>query len=656
MCGITGYFNQENHFDPQRFAKANNIIRHRGPDDFGYISFDTDLKINIWKDENLKDFNSNPTIGALGFRRLSIIDLSPSGHQPMSDNTGDYWIVFNGEIYNYIELRQELEQKSYRFNSNTDTEVILNAYREWDTECLDRFNGMWAFCILDKKKKKLFCSRDRLGIKPFYYTLHNNSFAFSSEIKQLLELFPNSFNKINNRLAFDFLALGSYGNETRETYFEGIVKLNAGCYLEIDLNGAINPGNEKEWWNLPRYDSFIKLNDNDVFEKLAFLLEDSVKLRLRSDVPVGTALSGGLDSSGIVCLLNKIYNENADSNKVFTISSNDKANDDSYYANIIINSVPVTSFMQNFEDHANLNELEKFTWHQDEPLQTASIFGSWQLYRFIKEQGITVALDGQGADELMGGYNRYPFRKYLSDTMHNNGFSNYLSQVKQVSVVHKKPIPDILLNTLISAFTEKTKLLAPQFFYLKKIRSISPLLNKSFLSEQMLQSKIVNKAFSNQVSSFHSMLKQESYELTRHTNLPGILRQVDRNSMAFSVESRLPFLDFRLVEFLFTLPPRYMINNGYTKYAYRMSMKDTIPNEVLWRKSKIGFRMPEFEILNHNKAFVKELLFKNGTNDFINKPMLEKEIDTLLSQKSNYNNVVWRMLCFSIWKNTFKMS
>jgi len=655
VCGITGHFSFEKSFNARKFIAANNIIKYRGPDDYGYITINTNFEITEWKEEQLENYSGNDTIGAFGFRRLSIIDLSKLGHQPMKDSTSNYWIIFNGEIYNYIEIRDELKRKGYCFKSNSDTEVILNAYDYWGSECLHKFNGMWAFCIFDKKNKKIFCARDRFGIKPFYYTFQNKSFSFASEIKQLLELFPSTFNRMNKRLAFDFLAFGSYGNETSETYFGGIIKLNAGCYLEIDLQNNISKVKEKVWWNLSNINNINSLNNIEIFEKIAFLLEDSIKLRLRSDVPVGTPLSGGLDSSGIVSLLNNIYNGDAAKNKVFTITSNDKTNDDTYYANLIIDKIPVTSYINKFENNANLEELKKLIWHQEEPIQTASIFGSWQLYDFLKNKGITVALDGQGADELMGGYNTYPFRKYLLDTLKTKGITYYLGQVMKISNVYNKSVSEIIRNTFISFVIESSKSFNPQYFYSMKIKDLKLFFNTDFLNHQLHKSKIISKNYNSNSVKNSSILKQESYDLTRHTNLPGILRQVDRNSMAFSVESRLPFLDYRLVDFLYSLPADYMIKNGFTKYAYRNSMKRVIPKEVLWRKSKIGFKMPEFDLLNKNKIFVMDHLLSNSNENYLNKSIIEKEFKLMISDKVMYNSIVWRALCFSIWKKKFNL-
>ena len=654
MCGITGYFSHKLNFNPTFFAKANNIIRHRGPDDFGFLTINKNYQTQSWIDENLHDFNAENIIGAMGFRRLSIIDLSASGHQPMCDYTGNYWIVFNGEIYNYIEIRKELETKGYTFNSNTDTEVILNAYREWGTKCLSKFNGMWAYCIYDKQKQKLFCARDRVGIKPFYYTLNNDSFAFSSEIKQLLEMLPNKLNNLNDRLAFDFLVLGSYGNESEETYFKDVYKLSPGTYVELDLRAKSWSINENNWWNLPEVkpDSFFK--ESEVFETIYDLLQDSVKLRLRSDVPVGTALSGGLDSSGIVSIINTLNSGNAEQNKVFTISTQDTDIKDPYFSNLLINELPVKSYRKDFEDIADLNDLAQFTWHQEEPLQNTSILGSWQVYKFMKEMGITVALDGQGADEFMAGYHKWPFRKYLLDLYKTNNFHNIIAQSKKISSTYNVSITSILKTVLLASTINFAKQF-PQTFYHQKLKNITPFFNPEFIQRHSKESYLINKNFNHSDLNFKSNLKKESYELIKYTNLPGILRQVDRNSMAFSVESRLPFLDYRLMEYLFSLPPSYMFRDGYTKYAYRMAMNKHMHQEIVWRKNKEGFKMPEYSILKNNKKFLHENIDMLLNDSIVNLKYTNKTVDYLLENKNNYNNVIWRIICFSQWKNTFNM-
>lgn len=654
MCGITGFFSNKTEFNPTLFARANNIITHRGPDDYGYLVLDKNFNTQAYRDETLTDCDKSDIIGAFGFRRLSIIDLSPTGHQPMVDSSGNFWIIFNGEIYNYIELREELKLKGYSFATSTDTEVILNAYKEWGNACLSRFNGMWAFCILDKKSRKLFCARDRAGVKPFYYTTINNCFAFGSEMKQLLALFPNQLNSINQRLIFDFLVLGSYGNESPETYFNGVFKLSPGTFSEVDLTNISSNIKEVKWWDLPEVNYDMSLKDEDVFQTIYGLLEDSIRIRLRSDVPVGTALSGGLDSSGIVSLVGRITGGDPEKNKVFNISTNDKSIQDPYYADLLIKSTQVACYKKNFENAIDLNELPKFIWHQEEPLQNTTILGSWHLYRFIKEKGVTVALDGQGADEFMGGYHRWPFRMYLIDLLKNGDYGFFNDQISKLSNIYKVNKLNIYRNLFYALIINYSKSNF-KLFYREKYKNLQPFFMEDFYNTQFKNSMLINKSFNNTEIRFNSDIKRDSYNLIKHTNLPGILRQVDRNSMAFSVESRLPFLDYRLMEFLFSLPEPFMIRNGFTKYSYRMAMRESLPEEIVWRKNKEGFKMPEYSILKENKKFIQENLQLLRDDNFVNFDYLNSSLNNILQQKTTYNSILWRLLTYAIWKKTFSI-
>lgn len=653
MCGITGYFNLKNQFSRLDFSRANNIIRHRGPDDFGYVTFNNDWSFSLWKDESLSDFQGENVLGAIGFRRLSIIDLSYNGHQPMNDHSKNLWIVFNGEIYNYIELRSELKKLGYVFKSDTDTEVILYAYKEWGNDCLKRFNGMWAFCILDLENKKLFCARDRLGIKPFYYFADKHSFIFGSEMKQIMEMVPGIQQNANDRLIFDFLALGSYANETNETYFNDIYKLDPGSWMEVDL---INLNeirfNKVRWWQLPEIE--ISWKEEQIYEKIYEILLDSVRLRLRSDVPQGTALSGGLDSSVIVSLVNILRNGDKEANKVFTIVSDDLDNDDKYYADMVIKSIPVTPFQKTFEEIARLDELPKLLWHQEEPIQTASIFGSWELYKYFREQNITVNLDGQGADELLYGYNNFPFRNFLVSSLLDFGLSHTREQISEIAKVYQtsglKVYGQLSYGLAIRLLRDNTGLY--QRIKLNKVRNW---MDTGFYSVNIKKSYVLGEKYIDNNLHFDSELKKHSYTLLKHTNLPGILRQVDRNSMAFSVESRVPFLDYRFVELAYTIPPSLMIKNGYTKYPLRMAIKGKLMNEVLWRKTKVGFRMPEYEILAKNKDYVREVVASLRGDSRLKGISFGKEVELYLESKKTYDNILWRFFIYALWKKQFKI-
>ena len=524
MCGITGFFSKTQNFSSLNFSKANNIIRHRGPDDYGYITIDNSLNVTEYFDENLENIKEkNKIIGAFGFRRLSIIDISKKGHQPMSDIKKNIWVIFNGEIYNYVELREELIDLGYEFKTRTDTEVILNSYKEWGNKCVLKFNGMWSFSILDIGNKQLFCSRDRLGIKPFYYSINDKRFIFSSEIKQILE-YQNNKCALNEKLLFDFLAFGAYGNHSNETYFENILKLEAGCSLIYDINK--NNITTYKYWDIENIKTIENNDENKVFKKIKSLLTDSIKIRLRSDVPIGTALSGGLDSSGIVCLVDKINKGKKNKNNVFTVTSNEENIKDPYYANIIKEKIETNSFETNFSEQHKIKDLYKFIYHQEEPLQSSSIFGSWYLYNFIKSSGITVNLDGQGADELMGGYYRFPFRKYFAQLLYDKKIRLFFKQIKKVSLLNSVSNFRLIFEVFKSLFIDIIRLKGSIYFKFK-INPLKNYLNKEFREKNFNKSLLIRVHENYRNKRYKNKIKEDSLKLTKHTNLPGILRQVD---------------------------------------------------------------------------------------------------------------------------------
>jgi asparagine synthase (glutamine-hydrolysing) len=504
--------------------------------------------------------------------------------------------------------------------------------------------------IYDLQKNILFLSRDRLGIKPLYYYYNENRFIFGSEIKQIIEFVGTG--DINKKMIFDFISFGSYGNSSEDTYFNNIKSLLPGHFIILDIKDY--QFIIKEFWSLGKINA-IKPNDEEkVYKQLKELLTDSIKLRLRSDVHVGTALSGGLDSSGIVGLLNLLYGQNGNRNKVFTLISDDELIEDPKFAKIITDHFNIDSYKSNFSKHSNLNDLFKFTWHQEHPLQNTSIFGSWYLYQFINKMGVKVILDGQGADELMGGYYSFPFKEYFFDLLRNKKISEYFYQVRKLAElrscsrirVHSELFKGLLVNVLK---------LNKDLYYSIKLNKVKIYIKADFFKQNKKYSHKIKDPLQKESLVFTSKMKANSYELIKYTNLPGILRQVDRNSMAASVESRLPFLDYRLVEFLYKLPFTYMFNNGYTKYAYRNSIKGIIPNEVLWRQSKEGFKMPEYKILMSNKEFVLSLFEDNKLDNVINTEKVVNLFKESMKEPKKYDNIIWRSMSYFIWKKTFSI-
>jgi asparagine synthase (glutamine-hydrolysing) len=635
------------------------MVMYRGPDDYGYITLDEQFSVNEWRDENMRDYRARrKAIGGIGFRRLSIIDLTSAGHQPMCDEYRRYYIVHNGEVYNFLELRQELGAKGYEFRSKTDTEVVLKAYKEWGTDCLSRFNGMWSFCILDTKHRSLFCSRDRLGIKPFYYYFDGDRFIFASEVKQVISLLPSKV-EMNEEILFDYLALGSYGNETSETFFTGISKLRPGEYLAVDLGQSDKIGVRSDvWWDLPS-NGITGMHDEDAYKSIRSLLGDSVRLRLRSDVPLGTCLSGGLDSSGIVCLVDRIIGERYKErkHKVFVIGSLDPEIDETHYAKTIINRTNVDAFFK-FPNSIDLEkDLERFIWHHDEPLITASMFGGWHVYKLARENGATVVLDGQGSDELLGGYYFGAHVEYLDELLTKGKVGAFLNEFKYNASLHDTGTVALFRKIMLSRMKSIARDFVPYDFRPKLQRKTKGWLNRDWVTANIHKSHVLARDFYTTPRRFSSAIKRQSYEFTRFTSLPGILRQVDRNSMAFSVEARVPFLDHRLVEFLFRLPPQNILRNGYTKYAYREAMKAIIPDEIRLRTDKRGFAMPDRLLLRGALPFVRNIISALPRNSSIyDIENLKDGLPEKIKNERLYEPIIWRIINAIVWQSKFGVS
>jgi asparagine synthase (glutamine-hydrolysing) len=655
MCGIAGSFSSRGSINTDKLIGATDMINYRGPDDFGYLFLKNDFGVDEY---NRNNFNNRKTEarykGAFGFRRLSILDLSESGHQPMCDFSEKYWIEFNGEVYNYIEIKKELEAKGYKFRSKSDTEVILYSYIEWGYDCVLRFNGMWSFCILDLNKRSLFCSVDRFGIKPFYYYSDSTDFFFGSEVKQVLHMM-NCDRNINHKVLFDYLIAESYGNETEETFVENVKKILPGHNLVIDISDTKFNLKDTTYWDLKVNEEYNKLTDEEyIADKIKELFFDSVRIRLRSDVEIGTCLSGGPDSSGIVCTIHELTDRRQ---KLFTILSGNGRNNELDYALDVVKKVGGEHFTK-FVDEVNFyNEIKDLIWHNDEPLLKASMYGGYQVYKLASEAGLKVVMDGQGLDEYAGGYFTMPFSEYLNYLSLNKkkellksqlkfskevcGFSSLQLYIAQHKYVLKKRLHNILGND----------------FRMKLINSAQGWFEKDFIYENISKSQLYEKIIHDDKYLDRDDLKSKDYKLLKYTNLPGILRQVDRNSMAFSVEARVPFLDYRLVEFIFSIPSEYIIRNNFTKYSYRQSMRGIVPDRILDRTDKIGFYIDEFELLQKSKDVVKNVIEGLKTdNGILKKEFILKSLDKLLSDRNEYDSKLWRIFNFIMWQQLFQIN
>ncbi len=616
MCAIAGIYNFDNSPVPEDLLhKMINILRHRGPDDEGYYI--------------------THGIG-LGHRRLSIIDLSPAGHQPMCNEDGNIWITYNGEVYNYIELAQELKARGHVFKSVTDTEVIIHAYEEYGEECLQKFNGMFAFAIWDDKKKKLFCARDRFGVKPFYYYSGGRSFHFASEIKAIITD-STIERKPNDRIIYDYLAYGLL-DHTEDTFFEGIKSLLPAHYLVIE-NSEIKI---RRYWDLDPTKVKNKVDDEECASKFYELFRDSVRLRLRSDVPVGTCLSGGLDSSSIVCVANDLLKECRAELKQRTFSScfDHKKYDERVFIESVLKKTGA-EMNYTFPKGEDLFDLtQDIIWYQEEPFVSTSIFAQWHVMNLAKERGVKVLLDGQGADELLAGYHFY-YYSFFADLIKTLSFTNIIKEIIFYSNHHSY---------------SKLNALGIAVFYLSpnslknKIKHIIG--KKSWLKSEFIRANNKNERA---ISKYKSHLNNHLYQVLA-MGLPSLLHYEDRNSMAFSIESRVPFLDYRLVEFMFSLPNNQKINNGITKVVLRNAMKGILPEKVRNRMDKMGFVTPEdIWFRTCAKHEIIEIIGSDrfSKRKYFNVPEIKKEFEAHCKGKKNISSTIWRWINLELWFRKF---
>lgn len=620
MCGFVFALNYSNSgaLDLSAFTNMVDDLSHRGPDGQGFALVDsaTNQTQHI---SNLRDtleqgqVNSSPFDMALGHRRLSIQDLSENGRQPMTDIAQSRIIVYNGEIYNFPELKAELVKEGVVFNSNCDTEVILKAYEFYGPQCVKRFNGMWAFIIVDLINGEIFISRDRFGIKPLYHVIVDGIIYFASEANVFKHI-PNFDLTPNNSAICKYLRRGCHEWE-KETPFKNIYRFGIASNSMIRLKDFKGQFFEEKFWTLaPNLEDerFCKDKADLYAQEYYRLLKDAVNLRLRSDVAVGSALSGGLDSSSIVYLVNEsLKNQNAQ-NKQNTFSSvytskDENFCDESYFIDLVtqnlqVNSYKITPALQDIpcEHGKAIIAMEN--------LFDGSAMSGWHTYKLTNEKGIKVTLDGQGADEHSAGYLHY-FHQYF-------GSSPLLS------------IPSRFMNT-------------------SKIPGAMPFIMRGIFLN--LASKVVGKTVIERLMlragrRFSFNLNQALANDTQ-TSLVNLLYNSDRQSMAHSVESRLPFMDYRLIEFMNTVPSCYKIHNGWTKYLARLAFDGKLPDEVCWRRDKMGWPVPE------NIWFSGEL--KNWFSQTLtnNKDNVKKYIK--LPSKAEYlkknNKMMMRILNLSRW-------
>jgi asparagine synthase (glutamine-hydrolysing) len=621
MCGIAGIISPNTSLvTVERVKKMTDAIAHRGPDGEGHW---VNLAGNI----------------SLGHRRLSIIDLSDAGAQPMhfpspeGEGSGvRYTIIHNGEIYNYTELKDELQKKGYSFLSKTDTEVIAAAYDCWEDNCVEHFDGMFAFAIWDEKTKTLFAARDRFGEKPFYYYFDEQQFIFASEMKALwaagIDRTPN------RKMLFNFITIGYTDNplDPEETFFEKIHKLPAASSLfyyadthELDT---------EKYWDINIEDVDHKITDEDASQQFLQLFQTSVQRRLRSDVEVGTSLSGGLDSSSVVATAYPFTIHHSPF-AAFTATFPGFEKDESTFAKQTAEKFDLRHFTIPVTETDLINDFEKISFHQEEPFNSASVLAQYKVYDLAKQQGIKVLLDGQGADEILAGYHKY-YKYYWQELF----MKRKLMLSGEIKAARKIGINESFgaKNIIAALFPDFASVFLEKHYLLHALQQED--LSAEFIKMQSKEAYYTTPAYKN--------LNGILYFNTIEHGLEELLRYADRNSMAHGRETRLPFLNHQLVEFLFTLPSKFKIRNGWTKWLLRNGMEKTLPPEITWRRDKTGFEPPQKQWMQSHpvRQMIQEAKTKLVKEKILKPEVLNKNIQPLGANDAD--NFDWRYLSASI--------
>lgn len=620
MCGILGgYFQNPSNNIKRKFEHELSKLSHRGPDDRGCETFALSDKTEV----------------ILGHTRLSIIDLSEAGHQPMSTEDGSISIVFNGEIYNYIELREEITNHEYQFNTRTDTEVLLKAYHLWGAGCLKKLTGMFALCIYDKSKQTLIIARDAFGIKPLFYTQTKEGFLFSSELNPILGL-VESKPKPNYQVAFEYIVHGNY-DDSENTFFKNIKHLRPASYIEFDLTNAVL-SEPTTWWS-PKTKENNAVSFEEASRRVKELFVDSVKIHLRSDVPVGVTLSGGIDSSAVVCTMRHL-DPNIPIHTFSYIAAGSEKTEEKWvdFVNDNTNSV---GHKVSATPEELMRDLGNLIYSQGEPFGTTSIYAQYRVFKLANQQDITVTLDGQGADELLAGYDGYPGERlvslfelghYMKAFLFAKNWSTWPGRKRGYSWLYlgRKILPSSLYKISRRILGRNFE---PKWLNMTKLKTLGIEVdeNRPFMSNKYKGRRVV----------------EQLSESIKNRGLPSLLRHGDRNSMKFSIESRVPFLTTSLVDYLFTLPENYLISDsGETKSVFKHAMRGIVPKTILERKDKIGF---DVDSTTWKHTYIEELKKINidSLANFIN-------IEKFVYEASSANeSLCWRVLNYVKWYELF---
>jgi asparagine synthase (glutamine-hydrolysing) len=652
VCGIAGVFAQNG---PPVTAEELEVlaerVRWRGPDDEGYLMETRAGRRHLFAGPDSPPetyagglpytpsrFRPPPgTEGLVGFafRRLSILDLSPSGHQPMCDPSGRWWLVFNGEVYNYVELRRELERCGHRFLSSGDAAVLLASYAEWGLECFERWNGMWGVALWDAAERRLVLSRDRFGVKPLYYQIENGRLRFASELKPLVLDRPV---QVDERSVYDLVAR-DWVDYRDETFFAGVRRVPP-AHVLVAERGEVRL---QRYWDLAegaaRRAAEVPAGERPVVDAFRARFEDAVRLRLRSDVPVGTCLSGGLDSSAIVTEAARQLDHPL---SVFTVGYADGRYDERRHARAVAEAAGADYHEVEPRGEDLFEVFERIVWHQEEPAAGPGLYSQWHVMRLAHDHGMKVLLDGQGGDELLAGYHRYAI-PHLRDLARHGRLAEFARDVWRVG--RRQGHAETWAKVALDGPGRPVYEWGRRLFGQGKERVVHPDLAARHAAPEPRPPHRFATALADVLG----------WEITLRF-LPSLLRYEDRNSMAHSIETRLPFLDVRLVEFVFALPDAYRLRGTTTKWILREALSPRLPAAVAARRDKMGYETPtDLWFRGRERRRVQELLLSPDARSraYLWQPALRRQLDAYFAGRRDIGLQVWRWLHLELWLRAF---
>lgn len=632
MCGIAGaVFQNLTDINVQFVTTILNSMHHRGPDGKGWFAFDGTNRLSGIQPQNIAQ-----TKLILFHTRLSIIDLSADGHQPMISSNGRYVLTYNGEIYNYLELKGELASLGYIFKTKTDSEVLLAAYSHWDVAAFTKFEGMFAFGIFDTLLNKLILVRDFFGIKPLYYCVTQGNLYFASEIKTLLQ-FPGVNKQVNPQNVYEYLRFG-LTDHNEQTMLKDIHQLPPAHYIEIDLQNLVQSMQIKQYWQINNGNT-QQLSLEEAASQLKQIFSDNIIKHLRSDVTVGTALSGGIDSSAIVSTIK--HSQPELSVNTFSYIAQDPNISEEQWIDLVAKHTNVKSYKIKPTAAELFQDLDKLILAQDEPFGSTSIYAQYRVFQLAKDTGVKVLLDGQGADEIFGGY--YPYLSAQAVSLFRQ--YKWFDLIKFIQAAKHLPSMNgrqLLFGAMDYVLTLPLQKLARKFIN----KEFTPAwLNMTWFIENQVTIPLLRKAKGKQV------LIQELHRSIQGRGLGQLLRYEDRNSMAFSIESRVPFLTPKLVNFALSLPEHYIIDlQATTKAVFRQAMQGILPEALLQRKDKVGFQTPEKAWLTSMNEYIMDVLSVSQQDiAWLNIENAKKDWHAIVKGNKPFTSNVWRWINLIRW-------